>query len=74
MSRSSLPARQASPKGRILTLPPRPVEPAVGSVVAAQVARQRRRRVAFLFPLSLIAMDAVMIGLAFFFSDSASIR
>ena len=65
---STIPARQASPKGRILTLPPRPVEAAVGSVVAAQVARQRRRRVAFLFPLSLIALDAVMIGLGFFFA------
>ena len=68
MSRSSMPAHQASAKskGRILTLPPRAIEPAAGSVVAAQLARQQRRRASFLFPLSLIVIDALMIGVAFF--------
>lgn len=55
-------------KGRILRLPARIVEPAAGSVVAAQAARQRRRRVAFFFPFSLILLDASMIALAFWFA------
>lgn len=63
---STIPARKANSKGRILTFPPRVVEASPNSVAAAQLARKRRRRLTFLFPLSLIALDAVMIGLAFF--------
>ncbi len=45
-------------------IPPRPLSPEELDRIRAE--RQRRRRRAFLFPLSLMAIDAVMIVLAFY--------
>ncbi|MGH2541677.1 MAG: undecaprenyl-phosphate glucose phosphotransferase [Ardenticatenaceae bacterium] len=65
----SRPAFEQSPKknkGRVVTLAPRVVEPARDSVAVARAARQRRRQLAFLFPLSLMVLDAAMVAGAFF--------
>lgn len=65
-SKPSHPAPTLQPDtSKVLTLPPRAVEPSPDSVATARRARERRRRLAFLFPLSLMALDAAMIGLAF---------
>ncbi|MDQ4074644.1 MAG: undecaprenyl-phosphate glucose phosphotransferase [Chloroflexota bacterium] len=63
----SRPARYPSKdrRGRLLTLAPRVVEPAADSV-AARNARRKRWRLAFLFPLSLMALDGLMVAVAFF--------
>ncbi|MBA3532145.1 MAG: hypothetical protein H0T73_09520, partial [Ardenticatenales bacterium] len=61
----SRPAPKSSRKARHLMLAPRVVEPATESVARVRAARQRRRHVAFLFPLSLMLLDGLTIGLAF---------
>lgn len=56
--------------GRILTLVPRRAAASVIPVASPAEARlyagRRRRSLAFIFPLSLMAVDAALIGLAFF--------
>jgi exopolysaccharide biosynthesis polyprenyl glycosylphosphotransferase len=52
-------------KSRLVLFPPRSGHPARDGAAAARSARQHRRRVAFLFPFSLILLDSVMIVFAF---------
>lgn len=56
--------------GRVLTLVPRRSAASVISAIAPgethPQARRRRRRLAFVFPISLMVLDAALIALAFF--------
>lgn len=62
------PKSKATGEPKIVTLPPRIAEIAPGSVAAVRAERERRRWLAFLFPVTLILMDAALIALAFWFS------
>ena len=55
-----------SETGRIVTLPVRIAEPAADSVATVRRARQCRRRIAFLFPMALIVVDALLVAASFF--------
>ncbi|HEX8684220.1 MAG TPA: undecaprenyl-phosphate glucose phosphotransferase [Ardenticatenaceae bacterium] len=58
-------APKPSRSARVLRLPPRVVEPTPDSPAAVRAARNRRRRVAFLFPVSQMVIDAAVVALAF---------
>ena len=49
----------------IVALPPRVAEASPGSIAAVRAEREQRRLLAFLFPLTLIVMDAGLIATAF---------
>ncbi len=55
-------------EARVIPLVPRVTAPAAGSQAAIRADRERRRHLAFLFPLALVLLDASLIALSFWFS------
>jgi exopolysaccharide biosynthesis polyprenyl glycosylphosphotransferase len=53
---------------KIVSLPPRIADPAPSSIAAVSAERENRRRLAFIFPLTLVIIDAALIALGFWWA------